>query len=249
VELNETFNTDAALYEKVRPKYHKSIFNIIQSFIQVNESSSILEIGCGTGQATELFIESKAKIHCLDIGQNLIDVCNMKFKNYGNIDFENVQFEEYRSLERYDLVFSATAYHWIKQPEGDLKTEKLLKENGLFAIFRNHHMNINDSFYFESQNIYDKYMEKGEINGQQEFRIMNHNIFENVCNYEYLWNEEYNADEYINLLSTYSDHIALGSIKNDQLLNELSELINTKYNGKVRKNYMMVLEIGRKRDK
>jgi hypothetical protein len=78
-------------------------------------------------------------------------------------------------------------------------------------------------------------------------KVLNQNVFSNICNYEYLWQKEYSTNEYLNLLSTYSDHIALSIESRNQLFDELREMINTKYNGKIIKDYMTILEIGKKK--
>jgi Predicted methyltransferase (contains TPR repeat) len=231
----------------MRPKYHQSIFSIINSFTRIDESTNILEIGCGTGQATEQLIDSKAKIKCLDIGQNMIDVCRKKFCDYNNVSFYNMPFEEYQTSEKYDLIYSATAYHWIKQPEGDLLTANLLRENGVFALFRTYNIGKDDPFFIQSQSIYNRYMGKKDANEKENHKILNTTVFEKICNYEYFWNEDYKVDDYLKLVSTYSDHIALGENQLSGLLNELGKLIETEFNGKVRKKYMTVLEIGKKK--
>jgi trans-aconitate methyltransferase len=124
MELKETFNANARLYNEMRPKYDKSILDNIKKYVDLDDTTEVLEIGCGTGQATELFIDTKARIHSIDIGRELIDICNLKYSKYRNVEFEVFQYEEYPEKLKFDLVFSATAYHWVKQPVGDKKHMK-----------------------------------------------------------------------------------------------------------------------------
>jgi cyclopropane fatty-acyl-phospholipid synthase-like methyltransferase len=247
MKLNETFDTNAAQYEKSRPKYPKILFDIINSYIHLDESNNVLEIGCGTGQATELFVNTKAKIHCIDIGESLLNVCRNKYSDQKNISFEANKYETFNSTSKYDLIFSATAYHWINQPEGDQKTKELLNKNGIFALFRNYHIKINDGFFLESQVIYDKYMGKNEVNEINDYRIMNKNAFSVLSTFEYYWNEKYEINEYLNLLSTYSDHIALSKENRCGLFDELRKLAVNKYDGVIEKKNILQLEIGKNR--
>lgn len=53
-------------------------------FSGISEQSTILEVGCGTGKATEPFAERGYKMVCLDIGANLIAVAQRKFENNPN---------------------------------------------------------------------------------------------------------------------------------------------------------------------
>jgi SAM-dependent methyltransferase len=245
MNLAETFDRDAKQYEKSRPKYHQLVFDIINSYSKLDSSKDVLEIGCGTGQATELFANTNSIIHCIDIGENLINVCKNKFSKQKNISYEVIQYENYKSTIKYDLIYSATAYHWIHQPDGDNKTKELLRENGIFALLRNYHRKVNDGFFLESQEIYNKYMDKNEINDVVNYRIMNTNIFHILCTFEYYWNESYKIDEYLNLLSTYSDHIALSEERRKGLFDELRKLAVEKYNGIIEKQNILQLEIGR----
>jgi len=247
MDLNETFTRNARLYNEMRPKYDRSILDNIKKYVKLDETSEILEIGCGTGQATELFIPTKAKIHCIDIGKELIKICNHKYSKYDNIEFEVFQYEEYQSQLKFDLVFSATAYHWVKQPASDKKTYEILKDDGVFALFRNYHINKNSYFYEDSQSIYEEYMGKKRNIESINYGIMNKELFSIVCDYEYYWDSYYSTEDYISLLSTYSDHIALEPDKRYYLFEKLSELINNKYHGKVHKEYLTKLEIGKKR--
>jgi trans-aconitate methyltransferase len=158
MELKEAFNIKAKQYEISRPKYSKNIFRTIIKYKNLNNESNILEIGCGTGQATQLFINLNSKMQCLDIGENLIQIANNKFSNNKNIEFIKVQYEEYNCSIKYDLIFSATAYHWIKQPEGDIKKESILKDDGIFALFGNVHINQDEELFLDSKEIYTKYL-------------------------------------------------------------------------------------------
>jgi hypothetical protein len=122
-----------------------------------------------------------------------------------------------------------------------------MKDNGVFALFRNYHIDDNSCFIKESQSIYEKYMEKQEVDKPNNYRIMNDEIFDIVCDYEYYWDSYYSTEDYISLLSTYYDHLALEPDKRYNLFEELKELINEKYLGKVQKKYLTKLEIGKKR--
>lgn len=244
MELKETFNFRAEQYEKSRPTYKGRIIETILKYKNLTKDSLILEIGCGTGKATELFSHLPAKIHCIDIGENLIKIAKEKFAKCTNIDFEVAQFENYRCSEGYDLIFSATAYHWIKQPDGNLNIKKLLNPGGLFALMHNIHINKSNDFFAETAAIYKKHMPDQKPRHFKE-PLIDTAYFKLLEKYEYFWTEEYDTESYLNLISTHSDHIALEADKRNNLFKELRELINKNYGGKVIKEYQTLLEIGK----
>ena len=50
--LEWTFDTAAEVYEKMRPGYVEELYQDIFQYIPVDESSNVVEIGIGGGQAT-----------------------------------------------------------------------------------------------------------------------------------------------------------------------------------------------------
>lgn len=139
--LNSTFNTVAAEYDKWREEYVPELFKDIFSFKQIEESSNVLEIGIGTGQATK---------PVLDTG------CSPR------LSVITLPFEEYKELrESYDLIFSASAFHWITEEIGYPKVFDMLKHGGVFARFANHpfyNKNGQQALWADIQKVYDKYM-------------------------------------------------------------------------------------------
>jgi len=71
--------------------------------------------------------------------------------------------------------------------------------------------------------------------------------FEDPIKRVYPWSQTYSSEQYIKLLSTYSDHIALPDENRHLLFEGITNLIETKYNGQITKHYEAVLDLwGRK---
>ncbi len=243
MDLKKTFNEIADQYDKSRPKYSKSVIETILKYKKFDRDSDILEIGCGTGQATELLIDLDSEIDCIDIGDDLIRIAKSKFVNHKNIRFILAPYEDYIFNKKYDMILSATAYHWIKQPEGDKKTRELLKNDGVFVKISTINSNKEEGYFKKSQSIYEKYfIEKIEKNNNNE-NIKDTDIFETVHKEILEWKKSYTSEEYLMLLSTYSDHRNLESSKRIGLFRELKYLIDSNYNGIVLKEYQTVVEI------
>src|ERR1700693_3852716 len=51
-QLRTTFDEDALLYDQARQGYPEALFNDIVALSDIPSHGRILEIGCGTGQAT-----------------------------------------------------------------------------------------------------------------------------------------------------------------------------------------------------
>ncbi|UOK65780.1 hypothetical protein MT997_16885 [Paenibacillus sp. OVF10] len=72
MENKETFSLVTNEYERYRPVYPSEMFDDIFTYLNLNKEDSILEIGCGTGQATGgLVSKDYTNITCIELGSNL----------------------------------------------------------------------------------------------------------------------------------------------------------------------------------
>jgi SAM-dependent methyltransferase len=54
-KLKTTFEKGAELYDKARPQYPEQLVKDVLTLSEIPSNGRILEVGCGTGQATLLF--------------------------------------------------------------------------------------------------------------------------------------------------------------------------------------------------
>ena len=121
LDFKTTFNTVALLYDEVRPGYPDELVRDVLDLSEMDRSGKILEVGCGTGQASRLLATLGCEMTCLDIGQDLIEVARARLNNYKNV-YKNVRFvlcpfEDWDSASKFDLVISTTAFRWVSPRE------------------------------------------------------------------------------------------------------------------------------------
>lgn len=98
MENKETFNLVTNEYERYRPVYPSEMFDDIFTYLNLNKEDSILEIGCGTGQATGgLVSKDYTNITCIELGSNLAQFTADKFKSYPSIQVINTSFENWNN--------------------------------------------------------------------------------------------------------------------------------------------------------
>ena len=116
MDLRKIFSEDVVLYEKYRPRYCPALFQSIVSRANLNRESLALEIGCGTGQATKPFLETGSRVIAIELGQEMADFVREKYTGYPNFEGVCGEFEQYTGPETaFDLIYSATAFHWIPE--------------------------------------------------------------------------------------------------------------------------------------
>lgn len=265
MDLRLTFNEDAPNYDRLRPTYADELFNDVINFSNLNSSKSALEIGIGTGQATLPFLKIGCKVTAIEIGDKLAQFSRGKFAEFKtfeviNQDFESVQLDE----NAYDLVYSASAFHWIPQEIGLPKVYKLLKSGGVFAWFSIQPTPAQEHTYIHEamQKIYDKYshffvehkplligpqmrQQQAEKKRLDRSNALKQYGFVDVNDKFYYGSRTFNAEDYTTLISTFSDHKAMPEENRIPFLKKISDTIN-RCGGKFTFSDTMILCMGRK---
>src|ERR687889_1191732 len=97
--LRTTFDEAAAIYDEVRPGYPEDLFDDVVSLSKIPARGRILEIGCGTGQATVPFARRGYHILCIELGENLAAVARRNLKGYPQAEVRVGAFEEWPMQE------------------------------------------------------------------------------------------------------------------------------------------------------
>lgn len=114
MELRLKFNEDELNYDHFRHTYPDELFKDIISYSSVDKESNSLEIGIGTGQATESILQTGCRITAIELGDKLSSFVKGKFKKYNNFKVINADFMTLPlESDSYDLVYCATAFHWL----------------------------------------------------------------------------------------------------------------------------------------
>lgn len=214
-----TFNEDAINYEKWRPTYCKKLFDDIIQYSKLDKSKKVVEVGIGTGQATTPFLMTGCSLTAVEVGKNLADYSKEKFKRHKNFNICNTSFEDfYCDDSSIDLLYSATAFHWIPEEIGYSKAFKLLKSGGTLALFWNKPFvaREDDILHRKIQSIYQKYKplsSKLIENDTSRYAKISETIklfgFKDLKVHLYHGIRKFNSSDYISLLNTYSGHRAM----------------------------------------
>src|ERR687893_552443 len=83
--LRTTFDGAALLYDEVRPGYPEELFDDVVSLSGIPSGGRILEVGCGTGQATLPLARRGYNILCVELGENLAAVARRNLAAYPRV--------------------------------------------------------------------------------------------------------------------------------------------------------------------
>jgi SAM-dependent methyltransferase len=90
----------------------------------------VLEIGCGTGQATLSLLERGLDVLCVERGPRLAEVARRK-----GAAVEVARFEEWEPAERrFAAVVSFTAWHWLDPETKVERAARALRDAGAQVV-------------------------------------------------------------------------------------------------------------------
>lgn len=179
MDFRKTFDKIPENFDKYRPRYCKGLFQELEMICGLNPEKKELEIGPGTGQATEPILKTGCDYTAIELGENFTSFLKDKFGCYQNFHIVNADFEKYSFNENiYDLVYSAATIQWIPEEIAFTKTYSMLKPGGYLAMFmtRSDEASTNKPLRDEIDKVYDKYFRvKQRYNCKMDYK--------NVLNY------------------------------------------------------------------
>lgn len=255
--LRRTFDSAADLYEEARPAYPEALIDDLVALADLEPGARLLEIGCATGKATRPLLRRGFSVVCLELGRQLAERARRDLAGMP-VEIHAIPFEAWEGEPgAFDLVYAATAWHWLDPAIRFRKAHRLLRPGGRLAFWSALHAFPADfdPFFAEIQKVYDAL---GEGDGGQwppappeqvadeAADIEASGLFEAVEVRRYVWEASYSADEYVALLSTFSGHIAMDPAKREHLYREIRQRIDRRPDARVRRHWHAILHVARR---
>lgn len=248
-DFRKVFDKIPEDFERGRTRYCAEAFKDIIDFSQLGRDKAVLEIGPGTGQATEPILKSGCDYLAIELGKHLADYTKKKFADYKNFNIVNGDFETFDFQERkFDLVYSAATIQWIPEKIAFPKINQILKAGGTLAMMftRSDEKTANEALHNRIEDVYKKY-----YHPRQEYTCKL--AYNNVTNYgfseietrKYPVIRELTADEYIDWISTHATHITLQEPERSRFFQGIREAIGS-FGGKITIYDTVVLYLSRK---
>ena len=256
--LARTFDSAAELYEQARPGYPAALFEDLAATAGLAAGARVLEVGPGTGQATRGLLERGWSVVGLEPGAELAAVARRVLAGRGPVEIVVTPFERWEPDGQCDLVFAATSWHWLDPQVAYRRAAELLRPGGHLAIVTTEHVlpPDGDDFFRAVEQVYDQ-VGLGDGQGGPKppetlpapdaAAIEASGYFAAPVVHRHGWARDYTADEYVAVLSTYSNHIAASPEQRETLFAGVRELIAGRPAGTVRKHYLNLLQVARRR--
>ena len=256
--LRSRFDHAAHLYQDARPEYPKALFDRLMDVTGLRPGDEVLEVGAGPGKATLPLARRGLRITAIEPGPALAAEARHNLTGYP-VNVVEARLEDWTGPSgAFAAVVAATAWHWVDPQSRYRAAAQALQSGGHLAVWTAQHVFPvgGDPFFAELQEVYDAIGETlpenagrpvpGEL-GELTAEIEDSDLFDVVAVDHFDWTLDYTADAYIDLLRTFSGHIAMSTADRDHLFTEVRRRIARRPNRTVRRGWGAVLHIAKKR--
>jgi SAM-dependent methyltransferase len=233
-----SFGGVAELYDRSRPSYPQALLDGVLEFAGAGAGDRALEVGAGTGKATVLFAERGLSVVALEPSADMAAVARRNCAAYGDVTIEQTEFERWRpDGRRFQLVFSAQAWHWVAPDVRYAAARAALEPGGALAVF----WNQADWDASElSDELVEAYRRSGKTDGtgdpmhpdapeeEEDWpgEIAAVSGFEEPEVREYRWHMSYTTAEYLELLGTQSANLVMTAAERERLFTDIGDTID-----------------------
>jgi SAM-dependent methyltransferase len=182
----------------------------------------IIEIGCGTGQATVPLAERGLAITAVELGAQLAAVARRRLTGFPSVEVVTTAFETWEPAgPPVDAVVAVSSLHWIDPHLAYAKPHALVRPGGALVVGGCLWAKPADAdrFWADVQADYRAVGYAGgpppppEQIGPQHFPAEAGAFFAEVASRRYPFQRVYSAQDYLAILATQSDTHALGATR------------------------------------
>jgi SAM-dependent methyltransferase len=253
-ELRSTFDAEAELYDRVRPRYPDELVADLADLAGLGPGRRVLEIAPGTGQLTVPLAALGGAVTAVELGASLATVARRNLAGYPDAEVVVSAFEHWPlPAEPFDAVVCATAMHWLDPDTWVAKAADALRPGGSLATVATEHVaGGTPGFFEEAQACYLRWdprtqpgfrMPTAALLPKDSRDIDASGRFGPVLFRRYERDLDYTAETYLDVLRTYSPTLSMTPDARDGLLGCLAGLIGTRYQGRISKRYLFELRV------
>ncbi len=254
--LRHLFDVAAERYDRIRPGYPPALWDDVAAFGSLGRGSAVLEIGCGTGQATRDLAARGYRVVALEIGPSLAERARRNLADEPDVTVVTTDFERWTPDRPFDAVVAATSFHWLDPETRITRAAAAVRPGGTLALVATDHVaGGTRSFFADAQDCYRRFHRETTPG----FRLPEAaDVVTDVTEIErtgrfgpvdvrrYESETAYSAAEYGDLLLTYSDVLALEPDAQAAFIGCIRGLIDDRYGGRIVKRYVRTLRLARR---
>jgi SAM-dependent methyltransferase len=254
------FNEVPELYDRIRPTYPDELFADLVAITGIGQGSKVLEVGCGTGQATRALAELGCSIVAVEPGAGLAELARHRLTDFPHVQVEAATFEEWADRgRRFDLLVAASSWHWVDPRIGWARAHKLLRRPGWMALIS--HVVVRrpgePEVYAETADLHQQFSPGNPAWGHPPLEVdiratevgwgqveSPGDLFGPTIMRWYPTVQWLDGEGFADLLRSTSIYRTLNPDVRDPLLDAIAERVRTQMGDRVPRRYLSVLRVG-----
>jgi SAM-dependent methyltransferase len=261
-DLGRVFNEVPELYDRVRPGYPDELFAELAAITGMNEQSSLLEVGCGTGQATRSLAALGCSVTAIEPGEKIAALARQRLATFRNVTVETSTFEDWDDRgARFDVVVAASAWHWVDPSIGWQRAHDVLCAGGWMALLGNVVVRRmgEPEVYAETADLHERFspgnpdwghppLEDDVLAADEGWGLVDDpgGLFGPTIVRWYPTVQWFNGDGFADLLRSTSVYRKLDPDVREPLLDAVAARIRTRMGDRAARRYLSVLRVGQR---
>jgi SAM-dependent methyltransferase len=250
-EQPTVFGEVAQTYDDARPGYPDALVDRVLAYAG-RRPAWALEVGAGTGKATEAFVRRDVPIRCVEPDARMAAVLRARFAAAA-VSVEVARFEDWTApTGGVPLLFCAQAWHWV-DPERRLALARdALAPDGVLALFGHQYAFADPALERALDDVYlavapelHKEVDAGPTPHWLHAELAGQDLFTDVAIDEFVSVVPYPTPRYLALVSTFSPHRMLPEDRRNALWHAIAETIDA-HGGTVGVRLETTLALGRR---
>jgi SAM-dependent methyltransferase len=228
-EASRRFGAQALAYDRYRPRYPESLFDDIMEAVDTFAGIEVIEIGAGTGIATEPIVRRGLSVTAIEPSTEMAALTKAKL-NDGVSVFVG-RFEDYPATDPVQLITSFNAWHWVDPGVAVDRVAELLAPGGSLALVWTEVVSWGEPPFEERL---------AEITGYPWVKRLDHvdgsmqpirrdSRFENPRVLHHVFERTLDAAAFVAVTKTYGGH------RSDEQYDAIARAINAEFGGSITK--------------
>lgn len=236
LELRAGFDRAAEDYQRTRPVCPPQLFDDLVDRTGLQSGDRVIEIGCGTGQATVPLAERGLAVTAIELGANLAAIARRRLAGFPSVEVVVSSFEDWQDQgSPARVVLAVNSLHWVDPDVRYAKPHRLLRADGFMAVAGCHWARPADAepFWADVQEDYRAVGFEGEPPPPPEQIGLPHlpaaarTLFQEVASMRYPFRMSFRAEDYLTNLATQSGPALLGPDTRAEFLNRVERRLRS----------------------
>jgi SAM-dependent methyltransferase len=249
-----SFDAVAGSYLAHRLPYPEAAYDLIAT--RVPPPADVLEVGPGPGLATLPMADRGYRVVGIELGARLAAEARRNLAGHAAVRIKHADFETWQPAapHTFDLVLAASSWHWISPKVGYDQAWFALRAGGWLALMANHPRPGRQGsparrFWRATDALYRRHAPQlvrrrgWNPSALEDARraIKSSGRFASAERHVMPWRHWFDADAYVGLLGTYSDHLVLPARDRARLLAAIHDMAMRDFGGRVPRSYLTIV--------